>query len=118
MCMNGKRSIAEDVAVVDMVSVVLTAPPLGVALEGLNEQLAPVGKPLQLVPLNVMVWLNPPVGVIVIVAVPCCPGEPIVTVVGLAATVKSGEGITGGVNLNITPTSLLQIPEPPELVVP
>ena len=45
---SGQCRIAEEVAMVAMVSVVLTTPPLGVTLEGLNEQLAPAGNPLQL----------------------------------------------------------------------
>jgi hypothetical protein len=93
-CPSGQRGIAEEARVVAIVIVVLTGPPFGVTLAGLNEQLAPVGSPLQLAPLNVMVWLNPLLGVIVISVVPCWPGELIVTVVGLAAMVKSGAGFT------------------------
>lgn len=81
--------MAVDAAAVAKVSVVLAGPPFGVTLPGLNEQLAPVGNPLQLSPVKVMVWLNPPLGVIAIVVVPDCPGELMVTVVGLAPVVKS-----------------------------
>ncbi len=81
--------MAADAAVVAKVSVVLAGPPFGVTLAGLNEQLAPVGNPLQLAPVKVMVWLNPPLGVIVIVVVSDCLGELMVTVVGLAPIVKS-----------------------------
>ena len=75
---------------VEMVSVVSTAPPVVVTFEGLKEQLAPVGSPPQLELLNVMVWLNPSLGVMVRTAVPCSPGELIVIVVAFAPIKKLG----------------------------
>jgi hypothetical protein len=72
-------------AVVLMVSKLVTGPPLGVTLDGLNEQLAPVGRPLQL---KLTDWLNPVAGVSVIVVVPLPPGEPMDTVAGLGAILK------------------------------
>ena len=114
--MKGKCVIAEEVAVVPMVSVVLTAPPFGVTFGGLNVQLAPAGNPLQLALLKVTVRSNPPVGVIVIVVVPCCPGEETATVVVLAVTAKPGVERIGGDNSKITPRTLPE--SPPELVIP
>jgi hypothetical protein len=110
-CPSGQCGIAEEACVVAIVIVVLTALPFGVTLAGLNEQLAPVGSPLQLAPLNVMVWLNPPLGVIVTIVVPCWPGELIVTVVGLAPIVKSGAGFTVSVCVEeVEPTNPLPAP--------
>jgi len=76
------------------VSVVPAGPPLGVTCEGLNEQLASAGRPLQLAPLKLIVWLNPFRGVMVTVVAPFPPGALIVTVVGLALIVKSGAAAT------------------------
>jgi hypothetical protein len=77
-------------AVVLIVSLVLAAPPFGVTLAGLNEQLAPAGSPVQLAALNVIVLLNPFTGVIVSVVLPLCPGALTLIVPGLAPNVKSG----------------------------
>ena len=84
----GGRVIAADAAVVAMVRVVVALPPVGATLAGSKEQLAPAGKPPQLAPLKVIVWPNPFIAVIVIVAVPAWPGDT-VTEAGLAAMEKS-----------------------------
>jgi len=60
----------EDCAVVDMVSWVVTADPEGVKVVGLNEHVAPVGKPRQA---KLRVELNPYCGVTVSVTVPSLP---------------------------------------------
>ena len=94
---NGRRRgviRADEGAVVVTVSVVPAGPPLGVTAEGLNEQLASAGRPLQLAALKLIVWLNPFSGVIVTVVVPLWPGALMVTVVGLALIVKSGAAAT------------------------
>ena len=103
--------MAADAAVVAKVSVVLAGPPFGFTLPGLNEQLAPVGNPLQPAPVKVMVWLNPPLGVIVIVVVPDCPGELMVTVVGLAPIVKSPE--EADVTVSVSVVVCVKLPEVP-----
>jgi hypothetical protein len=114
---SGQRRMAADAAdaaVVAKVSVVVAGPPFGFTLPGLNEQLAPVGNPLQLAPVKVMVWLNPPLGVIVIVVVPDCPGELMVTVVGLAPIVKSPE--EADVTVSVSVVVCVKLPEVPVTV--
>ncbi len=108
---SGQCGMAADAAVVAKVSVVLAGPPFGVTLPGLNEQLAPVGNPLQLAPVKVMVSLNPPLGVIVIVVVPDCPGELMVTVVGLVPIVKSPE--EADVTVSVSVVVCAKLPELP-----
>jgi hypothetical protein len=64
---NRKRGVnAEDWAAVAIVNVVLAALPLGVTVEGLKLQVAPVGSPEQA---KLTCWLNPPAGVTVTVVV-------------------------------------------------
>lgn len=111
---SGQRGMAADAAVVAKVSVVLAGPPFGFTLPGLNEQLAPVGNPLQLAPVKVMFWLNPPLGVIVIVVVPDCPGDLMVTVVGLAPIVKSPE--EADVTVSVSVVVCVKLPEAPVTV--
>ena len=111
---SDQHGMAADAAAVAKVSVVLAAPPFGVTLPGLNEQLAPLGNPLQLASVKVMVWLNPPLGVIVIVVVPDWPGELMVTVVGLAPIVKSPE--EADVTVSVSVVVCVKLPEVPVTV--
>jgi hypothetical protein len=98
-----------DGAVVPRVSVLVTGAPLGVTLEGLNEQLAPVGRPLQL---KLTESLNPPTGVTVMVEVPELPGTRL-TDVGEAEMLKSG----GSVTVSVTVADCVRPPPVPVTVI-
>ena len=106
--------MAADAAVVAKVSVLLVDPPFGVTLTGSNEQLAPLGNPLQLAPVKLRVSLNPPLGVIAIVVVPAPPGDLMVTVVGLALIVKSPED--ADVTVSVSAVVCVKLPEMPATI--
>ena len=87
-----------------VVAIVRTDVPV-VSEGGLKEQLAPVGRPLQL---SVTVPVNPLVGDTLIVEVPDCPGP--ATVTGVAPTEKLG--VATNVGHDVTSTLASTVPSP------